>query len=83
MPSLTKAQAAKLTRLENRRNAAVDAVYRSVESSAVPFSECFKAATPKVRDAFKAADSALDKFNAQMVAEGRGYRNGFGGVRFY
>lgn len=72
----TGAQRRRLTRLRAARGAAMDAVYAG--TTALPFNDCYLRSPAHVRRAYDAACAAVDAFERELAAEGRGWVDGRG-----
>ena len=84
MRALTKAQNAKLLKLETARNAAMTAIYNiALPRTDVRFSDCCAMATPVEMKPYQNACTALRDFQHQMVQERRAYFDNQGTWRSY
>ncbi len=79
MRTLTKAQLATHARLNAEQSRRCDDVYASAHPrSDVAFQDCLRMSPPPVRAAWEDARDARERFEDQMVADGRAYRAAFG-----
>jgi hypothetical protein len=70
---ITRAQLAKLDKLNETKDAAMNAIYDAVPNNITPFNDCRALATLKEREAYDSACSARQEFHHKLVAEGRGW----------
>lgn len=71
MAKMTQSQRAQHARLVAAQDSARGAVYAAADRSDVPFAACLRLADDETRDAFLAADSALESFVFRMIRERR------------
>lgn len=80
---LTKAQEKLLAKLTEKRDNAHGRIYYFGPDDRTVWSECYKLASFDAQECWKEADKALRDFQYQMVQEGRGWYNTFGGFQPY
>ncbi len=79
MKTLTKAQRKHHERLRAARDAACQSVFDAVAPRTdVRFQACLQVAAPDVRSTWESACSAQQRFEDDMVADGRAWRASFG-----
>lgn len=80
MPKATKAQRAKLDKLNAIREAYIMQVYDCANGNHVPFADCLKLAPPALVCDYLTARCARDDFERELVNAGRAWRDTFGHV---
>lgn len=78
MAKMTKLQAQALHDAQMLVFAAADKVFSASQRNDVPFSECLKLASPETRKLHADALAKLEALHADLIAQGRGYRDAFG-----
>ena len=78
MAKITKAQTAKLAKLQADYDACANAVYAACGSDNLRFSDCFKLATDRVQGAYTRAYCDLGLYQDELIRAGRAYRGSFG-----
>ena len=72
---LTKKQAVELHNLQMCVFAARDKVFASIPDANTPFSACWLAASCETQAWFNKTQADLDRFECDLIAQGRGYRD--------
>jgi hypothetical protein len=70
---ITRAQLAKLDKLNETKDAAMNAIYDAVPNNITPFKDCYELATLEEREAYDRARRARLDFHHWLVREGRGW----------
>lgn len=78
MAKMTKAQANALHDAQMLVFVAADKVFSASPRNDVPFSECLKLASPETRKFHADALARLEAMHADLIAQGRGYRDQWG-----
>lgn len=83
MPKMTKAQSAKLAKIEARFTDCQNAIYAFAPNGDARFSDCKALATERAKMAYDQAFVDLELLKEKMIRDCRAYRDNTGSFRAY